>query len=597
MSYNEFSFTYKTKFFDMDDVLSIILDFLVGYELPFVLTCRAVLRTLKLKRTSLITFSKYFCSSVDLINWAIDMNSELAESPNLCRYLSSNGNIDILQWCRSQHPPCPWDAKCCTLAAENGHLETLQWLRSQTPPCTWNESTFAAATKGTSQFNQFLIVKFLHSNHCPWDIEACCNAAARGHIFILQFLRAQSPPCPWNGRTTAIAAKYGHIHVLKWLRSQNPPCPCDESTFSTAVINGRLHVVDYILNAVPRYPRNLSTMIQLAAQNGHLHILEYALKYYSTCVIDENVLRATASAGHLPVLQWIHRHYRGNPSSWNVQALFRNALKYGHIEILNWLMVTFLVSPDMWDNPKNYYALIQDNQLPALKWLCARSKSSNGNWLICEREMCNIAAQYNRLEILKFIYQMNPENISWDVSTICDLAASRGHLEMLQWVVHIVENANVGKGNDCDYDSAAPNYSSQLSYSFSLWSPQSVLQMAARTCHVDVVAWVQPYLHGHLRRGLAPPPSATLTSSTLEVLGDVTDITVTEQDGSDASEVDGESEGDNFNSAVKNVVGEVLDAELPLLDERPAAKHENGNGGRKGDQVMQYGVLEYNSPP
>jgi hypothetical protein len=51
----------------------------------------------------------------------------------------------VLQWLRAQEPPCPWDEQACTNAAVYGDLGMLQWLRAQDPPCPWDEWVVAYA--------------------------------------------------------------------------------------------------------------------------------------------------------------------------------------------------------------------------------------------------------------------------------------------------------------------------------------------------------------------------------------------------------------------------------------------------------------------
>jgi hypothetical protein len=57
----------------------------------------------------------------------------------------------VLQWARSQQPPCPWDEEACSEAARGGHLEVLQWARSQEPPCPWDTRTRDRAASGRHQ--------------------------------------------------------------------------------------------------------------------------------------------------------------------------------------------------------------------------------------------------------------------------------------------------------------------------------------------------------------------------------------------------------------------------------------------------------------
>ena len=73
-----------------------------------------------------------------------------------------------------------------------------------------------------------------------WDRRRCgnewaCNAAASGHVGVLQLLRSQDPPCQWNEGACRNAAARGHLGVLRWLRSQQPPCPWDQRVVAEAL--------------------------------------------------------------------------------------------------------------------------------------------------------------------------------------------------------------------------------------------------------------------------------------------------------------------------------------------------------------------------
>ena len=44
--------------------------------------------------------------------------------------------MEVLKWLRSEG--CPWNENACSGAALDGHLEVLKWLRSE--GCPWNEA-------------------------------------------------------------------------------------------------------------------------------------------------------------------------------------------------------------------------------------------------------------------------------------------------------------------------------------------------------------------------------------------------------------------------------------------------------------------------
>ena len=50
----------------------------------------------------------------------------------------------MLQWLRAKG--CPWDAEACMNAANGGHLEVLRWSRANGAP--WDEMTCTGAAQG-----------------------------------------------------------------------------------------------------------------------------------------------------------------------------------------------------------------------------------------------------------------------------------------------------------------------------------------------------------------------------------------------------------------------------------------------------------------
>ena len=59
------------------------------------------------------------------------------------------------------------------------------------------------------------VLKYLHQNGCPWNEDACLEAAECGHFEILKYLLQNG--CPWNEEACLEAAKRnGHLKVVKW---------------------------------------------------------------------------------------------------------------------------------------------------------------------------------------------------------------------------------------------------------------------------------------------------------------------------------------------------------------------------------------------
>ena len=71
------------------------------------------------------------------------------------------------------------------------------------------------------------------------------------------------------------AAQNGHLHTLQWLRARDPPCLWHEWT------------------------------CEGAAANGHLEVLKWLRSQELPCPWGEITCRGAAANGHLEVLQWL----------------------------------------------------------------------------------------------------------------------------------------------------------------------------------------------------------------------------------------------------------------------------------------------------
>lgn len=78
---------------------------------------------------------------------------------------------------------------------------------------------------------------------------ACSEAAAGGHLLVLQWLKAQG--VPWDAHTTIRAAQGGHLAVLQWTQQQQqPPCPLDMRALEMARQKGHVAVEAWVAAAL-----------------------------------------------------------------------------------------------------------------------------------------------------------------------------------------------------------------------------------------------------------------------------------------------------------------------------------------------------------
>jgi hypothetical protein len=90
---------------------------------------------------------------------------------------------------------CDWDAAACNNAAERGYLDILRWLRE---------------------------------NGCPWDVRAVCRlAASAGHVDVLNFVIEQGEVLSAALLTDALnlAAEYNQLQTAQWLRERGAAWP------------------------------------------------------------------------------------------------------------------------------------------------------------------------------------------------------------------------------------------------------------------------------------------------------------------------------------------------------------------------------------
>jgi len=130
-------------------------------------------------------------------------------------------------------------------AAEHGLSHLVRWLVEvhKLPVSAAEDDCPVAAAAGRDDLP---MLRYLMAHGYAWNEAACAAAASGGHLQMLQWLRAQSPPCPWNSHTCWEAAQRGHLHVLQWVRAQEPPCPWDDNLLEAAIFGEQVHVMAYL---------------------------------------------------------------------------------------------------------------------------------------------------------------------------------------------------------------------------------------------------------------------------------------------------------------------------------------------------------------
>jgi hypothetical protein len=133
-----------------------------------------------------------------------------------------------------------------------------------------------------------------------------CNAVCTsGRLDFLEILRLPSMTC-------FIAAKYGYLHIIKY--AERCGFTLGEYTGMEAVISGQLECLKYLINYAcfcnpgeVHHCKIHRDVCDLAARNGHIHILQF-LHFEKGFAWDESVVASAADKGHFECVRYLHEH-------------------------------------------------------------------------------------------------------------------------------------------------------------------------------------------------------------------------------------------------------------------------------------------------
>ncbi|KAG7379791.1 hypothetical protein PHYPSEUDO_008133 [Phytophthora pseudosyringae] len=174
-----------------------------------------------------------------------------------------------------------WQPPRIDFAAEGGSVAMVQWLLDQKHAVGTQWALKNAASKGHLEIVRLLA----NEDMVHLDGEAFCEAAASGHLPVVQWLKENN--LGWNLAYKAmdLAASNGHLDVVQYLHS-NCSVTCTHHTMRGAVANGHLHAVEWLHaqfgghSGVNLYEAGSkqqfnTTVMDVAAMNGHLHVLKF----------------------------------------------------------------------------------------------------------------------------------------------------------------------------------------------------------------------------------------------------------------------------------------------------------------------------------
>ena len=187
----------------------------------------------------------------------------------LCDYAAVSGHLRVLQWLHLGQG-CSWRSNLCDLAAKHGHLKVVSWLVKQGCPLTCDvakDVAKSAALCGNLKMLQWVLeYEKEHQKESSLSEALLAFAAQGGHIAVVKWLRSQG--CPWDSNACASAVAGKRFGMLMWLRTPQTPgaevCPWDASVTYTAATRGRRRELQWaVCHGCPYWPNEMR----------HLHYL------------------------------------------------------------------------------------------------------------------------------------------------------------------------------------------------------------------------------------------------------------------------------------------------------------------------------------
>ncbi|CAN0366644.1 unnamed protein product, partial [Pylaiella littoralis] len=187
------------------------------------------------------------------------------------------GRLDLLKCAHDMD--CGYDEKTITNAAAGGHIDVLNFAYDNRYP--WERwANAAAAGNGQVQALEWLDHRGCHSVR----EEVCVEAAKAGRLNVLKYLEGKG--CPSGMGTSLAAAEQGHLVILTWVYNNE-----EDTAFRLGL--GRPSGIGM---------GRLNKLCACAAKGGHLSVIVWARS--KDFFWNESTCTAAARGGFLDILQY-----------------------------------------------------------------------------------------------------------------------------------------------------------------------------------------------------------------------------------------------------------------------------------------------------
>jgi hypothetical protein len=123
------------------------------------------------------------------------------------------------------------------------------------------------------RFGQLGVLEWVVENGVAWDHPLSAeNAAARGHVKVLDWMWEHGTERPFFNCCASWAAINGHVSIFEWLKRRGLPVERVESCWTNAAAKGHVPLLDWLLENGYSLPPNL---MEVAMRHGHLDVIQW----------------------------------------------------------------------------------------------------------------------------------------------------------------------------------------------------------------------------------------------------------------------------------------------------------------------------------
>lgn len=199
---------------------------------------------------------------------------------------------------------------------------------------------------------QIDLLKIAINNGCLIVDIMSAHAARCGHLDVIELIHNNGIGI--GGTVSDSAALYGHLNIIKYLwgisaRDKNGVTTHNWFTTQTcevAAVNGHLHIIKWIMKTDINMIESIQKIFEVAAAYGHLNIIIWGHSNASKDALQDDKNVIVYNFGNLNIHKTIEKShefslYYSNQSIWDeeqidVDKIFETAAMFGHLNIIIW---------------------------------------------------------------------------------------------------------------------------------------------------------------------------------------------------------------------------------------------------------------------